>query len=161
MPRKKVEKKAEKAEDVKIIPQEIKKHSAHREHKEYIYAVGRRKSAVARVRLFHTGNGEVIINGKDVKVYFPYFEWTDIIASPLLASGKSDNFHITVKVKGGGVKGQSEAVRHGISRALIEYNPDLRKTLKPLGFLKRDPREKERKKPGRKGARRSFQFTKR
>jgi len=158
MPRKKAEKKAE---DVKIIPQEIKKHSAHREHKEYIYAVGRRKSAVARVRLFHTGNGEVTINGKDVKVYFPYFQWTDIIASPLIASGKSENFHITVKVIGGGVKGQSEAVRHGISRALIEYNPDLRKTLKPLGFLKRDPREKERKKPGLKRARRAPQFSKR
>lgn len=129
--------------------------------KEYIYARGRRKTAVARVRLFPKGKGNIIINGKNLKDYFPYFAMRQTVLSPLQAVGKEKDVDISIKVHGGGTRSQSEAILHGISRALVSLNNDLKKTLKPLGFLTRDPRTKERKKPGLKRARRAPQWQKR
>lgn len=129
--------------------------------KDYIFAVGRRKTSVARVRLFQSGDGSIIVNEKDYKIYFPHFEYNESVLAPLKSVGKEAVFNISAKVHGGGTRGQADAVRHGISRALIKYDEALRKTLKPLGYLRRDPREKERKKPGLKRARRAPQFSKR
>lgn len=129
--------------------------------RNYIYAVGRRKTSIARIRLFKNGKGSIIVNEKDYKKYFPQFEYRDIVEKPLVCVGKRNNFNFTIKTHGGGVRGQAEAIRHGISRTLIQINKDWRKTLKPLGFLKRDPRKKERKKPGLKRARRAPQWKKR
>lgn len=131
------------------------------EHKPYIYTVGRRKSAVARVRIVKNGTGIIIVNGKEYMKYFPYFEYQQMVFSPLQATGFEKNIDISVKVQGGGTRSQAEAVRHGISRGLILSDESLRKVLKPLGFLRRDPREKERKKPGLKRARRAPQWQKR
>ncbi len=127
----------------------------------YLFAVGRRKTSVARVRLHKNGEGKITINGKDYKEYFPYFENQQIIVQPLEATGQLKSFDFSIIVNGGGYHSQAEACRHGISRALIVFEKDLRKTLKPLGFLRRDPRKKERKKPGLKRARRAPQFSKR
>ncbi|MBU1165045.1 30S ribosomal protein S9 [Patescibacteria group bacterium] len=132
-----------------------------RVRRDYIYAVGRRKCSVSRVRLYKKGEGEIIINEKPFDKYFTTYEFRNIIIKPLEATGQKGKIKITVKVEGGGVRGQAESVRHGISRALILLDKDYRKTLKPLGFLKRDPRKKERKKPGLKRARRAPQFSKR
>lgn len=127
----------------------------------YLYAVGRRKKSVARVRLFKKGEGKIIVNEKNSDQYFPTFELRQIIRQPLEAVGLAKEVDLSIKVAGGGVRGQAEAARHGIARALIIFEKDLRKTLKPLGYLKRDPRRKERKKPGLKRARRAPQFSKR
>ncbi len=127
----------------------------------YIFAVGRRKSAIARVRLFDGGKGDFIVNNKTLEQYFPDFEYQYIILSPLKALGVAEKFNISVKVHGGGKKGQSEATRLGITRALLIHNPDFRSTFKPLGYLTRDSRVKERKKPGLKKARRAPQWQKR
>lgn len=123
-------------------------------------AVGRRKTAAARVRLV-PGKGEIIINGKPFVAYFPYFEWQEIIQAPLKAVAKEKTFDVSVKVNGGGLKGQATSVQHGIARALVEWNEELRKTLKTQGYLTRDARVKERKKPGLKKARRAPQWSKR
>lgn len=127
----------------------------------YLYAVGRRKSAVARIRLFKNGSGKIIVNEKNYNQYFPQPEFQQIILQPLEAVGKQKNLDFSIKVAGGGSRGQAEACRHGIARALVTADKDLRTTLKPLGFLRRDPREKERKKPGLKRARRAPQWSKR
>jgi len=127
----------------------------------YLYAVGRRKKSIARVRLYKNGTGKITINEKDCKQYFPYPTLQQVIKSPLEAVGKLKDFDFSIKVEGGGSTGQSDACRHGISRSLIVFDPDLRTTLKPLGFLTRDPRRKERKKPGLKRARRAPQWAKR
>lgn len=150
MPRKK------KIEEVKKIEPE-KKRVRH----SYLYAVGRRKKAVARVRLFKKGEGKIIINEKEYDKYFPNFELNKMILQPLKAVGKLKDFNLSIKVAGGGFQGQAEAIRHGIARSLVVFDKDLRKTLKPLGFLRRDPRRKERKKPGLKRARRAPQWQKR
>ncbi len=126
----------------------------------YFVAVGRRKEAVARVRL-NSGTGEIIINNIPFNQYFPIFEHQFIVRQPLQASGLESGVKVSVKVAGGGKSGQAEAVRHGIARALILMDPSLRKILKPLGFLTRDARVKERKKPGLKRARRAPQWQKR
>lgn len=123
-------------------------------------AVGRRKSASARVRL-SAGKGEVTVNGKPLNVYFNYFDWQETVVSPLKVLGKEKDLDVSVKVTGGGQKGQVMAVRHGIARALVDWNEDFRKTLKSQGFLTRDARVKERKKPGLKRARRAPQWRKR
>lgn len=123
-------------------------------------AVGRRKSASARVRLTK-GKGAMVINGKSLQEYFPYFEWQEIIEAPLKAVAEDKNLDISVKVQGGGKKGQAVAVQHGIARALVVYNEDYKKTLKSTGYLTRDARVKERKKPGLKKARRAPQWSKR
>jgi small subunit ribosomal protein S9 len=127
----------------------------------YIFAVGRRKSAIARVRLFDGGKGDVVVNNKTMAQYFPSFEYQLLVLSPLKAVGMADKFNLSVRVLGGGKNGQAEATRLGVARALIIHNPDWRATLKPFGYLTRDARVKERKKPGLKKARRAPQWQKR
>ncbi len=123
-------------------------------------AVGRRKSAVTRVFL-SKGEGKIIINGKDYKTYFPIVYLQNKVEEPLKSIEASDKFDVSVNATGGGVKGQAEAVKLGIARALLEVNPEYRPVLKQAGLLTRDPRTVERKKPGKKKARKSFQFSKR
>jgi len=123
-------------------------------------AVGRRKEAVTRVFL-SKGDGKIIVNDKDYKVYFPLVYLQNQVALPLKTIEASDKFDVKINATGGGVKGQAEAAKLGIARALIEQNPELRPVLKAAGLLTRDPRSVERKKPGRKKARKSFQFSKR
>jgi small subunit ribosomal protein S9 len=123
-------------------------------------ATGRRKSSIARV-IMKKGTGEIKINKKPIEVHFPRETLRMIIKQPLELTGMLEKMDIAVNVTGGGLSGQAGAVRHGISRALLEVNPDLRGKLKKEGFLTRDPREKERKKYGLAGARKRFQFSKR
>lgn len=123
-------------------------------------AVGRRKEAVTRVFL-SKGDGKITVNGKDYKVYFPLVYLQNQVEAPLKVTEQSGKFDILVNATGGGVKGQAEATKLAISRALIEVSPEHRPALKAAGLLKRDPRSVERKKPGRKKARRSYQFSKR
>ncbi len=126
----------------------------------YYEAVGRRKRATARVRLY-PGDGEIVINGKPLKEYFrrPQ-DWRDVMI-PFQLTESENQFNLSVLVKGGGITGQANAVRHGISRALLLVNPESRTALRRAGLLTRDPREKERKKPGLKRARKAPQYTKR
>ena len=126
----------------------------------YYYATGRRKSAIARVWLFPNQKG-MTINGKNSATYLTRSVLSQIVEMPLKAVQLDDRFRIRAKVHGGGISGQAGALSLGIARALLQYDENLRKVLRKNGFLTRDPREKERKKFGRKGARRSFQFTKR
>ncbi len=128
---------------------------------EYFYASGKRKTAIARVRLYPKGKGNVIINEKPVEEYIKLNTSKGLMLSPLRITGLAKEFDVSVKVIGGGVSAQAEAIRHGIARALLEYNDALRATLKKAGFLTRDARIKERKKPGLKRARRAPQFSKR
>jgi small subunit ribosomal protein S9 len=123
-------------------------------------AVGRRKEAVTRIFL-SKGDGKITVNGKDYKVYFPLVYLQNQVEAPLKTVESADKFNVVVNATGGGVKGQAEATKLGIARALIEVSADYRPALKAAGLLKRDPRSVERKKPGRKKARRSFQFSKR
>ena len=123
-------------------------------------AVGRRKEAVTRIFL-SKGDGKITVNGKDYKTYFPLVYLQNQVEAPLKTVESSDKFDVVVNATGGGVKGQAEATKLGIARALIAVNADYRPALKAAGLLKRDPRSVERKKPGRKKARRSFQFSKR
>ncbi len=125
-----------------------------------IRSIGRRKSASARVRV-DKGTGIIVVNGKKMQEYFPYFEQQEVILAPLKALGKDKDLDFSVKVVGGGTKGQAIAVQLGIARALLKWNEDFKKTLKSLGLLSRDPRVKERKKPGLKKARRAPQWSKR
>lgn len=129
--------------------------------KKYIEAIGRRKSAVARVRLFEKGKGTVTVNEKDAKEFFPVDELQAMMIEPFTAVGLEGKFDVTAKVTGGGIRGQAESVRLGIARALVERDPEMRTSLKKLGYLKRDPRSRERKKFGLKAARRAPQWSKR
>jgi small subunit ribosomal protein S9 len=124
------------------------------------YATGRRKTAIARTWLT-PGSGNFIINDRPVEDYFPLESAKILINQPLVMTKTAGTYDIRVRVKGGGILGQVGAIRHGITRALIEANPALRQVLKKAGFVKRDPRIKERKKYGQKGARARFQFSKR
>ena len=124
------------------------------------YATGRRKTATARVFL-RPGSGDVTINGRSMEDFFPNEVLKMIVKQPLLNTETVDKFDIFVTVRGGGSSGQAGAVRHGITRALCQYNGELREKLKSLGLLTRDPRKKERKKYGQRGARARFQFSKR
>jgi small subunit ribosomal protein S9 len=124
------------------------------------YGTGRRKTAAARVFL-RPGAGEVKVNGRTLDNYFPNEVLKMVIKQPLLLTETAEKFDITVTVLGGGSAGQAGAIRHGISRALLEFNNELRNRLKTAGLLTRDPRKKERKKYGQKGARARFQFSKR
>jgi small subunit ribosomal protein S9 len=144
----------------KPLPKKVKK------PKRYYEAVGRRKKAVARVRLFtcQPFEGEkarILVNEKSYTDFFPTFELQQIVISPLQKMKSLNRFEVSVKVKGGGIRGQAEAIRHGLARALVKFNPDFRKKLKRAGYLRRDPRKKERKKPGLKKARRAPQWQKR
>ena len=124
------------------------------------YGTGRRKSSVARIYLV-PGTGKVTINKKDMDDYFGYDTLKVIARQPLELTSTTDKFDVLVNVKGGGYTGQAGAIRHGIARALCEADADLRPALKKAGYLTRDPRMKERKKPGLKKARRAPQFSKR
>lgn len=124
------------------------------------YATGRRKNAVARVWI-KPGSGKIVVNGRDVSVYFARPTQQMVIQQPFQAANRSDQYDIMCTVKGGGLSGQAGAVRHGISRALTYFEPELRGALKSGGFLTRDSRMVERKKYGRAKARKSFQFSKR
>ena len=126
----------------------------------YFYGTGRRKSSVARVRVYN-GTGKVTINGRDIDDFFGLETLKVIVNQPLVLTGNEGKFDIVCTVSGGGVSGQAGAIRHGLSRALLLYNPELRSELKKAGFLTRDPRMKERKKYGLKAARRAPQFSKR
>jgi small subunit ribosomal protein S9 len=123
-------------------------------------AVGRRKEAVTRVFL-NKGNGNITINGKDYKTYFPLIYLQNQVEAPLKTIDSEDKFDIIVNATGGGVKGQAQAVKLGIARALLQVNPEYKPALKEAGLLTRDSRSVERKKPGKKKARKSFQFSKR
>jgi len=124
------------------------------------YGTGRRKTSTARVYL-RPGSGDIKVNSREFNVYFPNEALQMIIRQPLNLTETTGKFDIFVNVDGGGQAGQAGAVRHGITRALLEYNADLRTTLKRAGLVTRDPRKKERKKYGQKGARKRFQFSKR
>lgn len=126
----------------------------------YFYGTGRRKSSVARVR-FYAGSGNVTINGRDIDDYFGLETLKLLVRQPLTLTETADKFDIVCTVAGGGVTGQAGAIRHGLSRALLQYDAELRPVLKKAGFLTRDPRMKERKKYGLKAARRAPQFSKR
>jgi small subunit ribosomal protein S9 len=127
----------------------------------YYQGTGRRKAATARVRLYPGGDADIVINDKPAEEYFSRKRDILHLTEPLKATDTQDHFSVTVKVQGGGVSGQAGAVRHGIARALLEANPSLRPQLRKGGFLTRDPRAKERKKPGLKRARKAPQYTKR
>ena len=130
------------------------------ETKPYFYGTGRRKNSVARVRVY-SGTGKIIINDRDIDDYFGLETLKLIVRQPLVVAGGEGKFDIVVRVSGGGVSGQAGAIRHGLSRALLVYDENLRPELKKAGFLTRDPRMKERKKYGLKAARRAPQFSKR
>ena len=128
----------------------------------YYEGVGRRKSATARVRLYTEGQlGQVVVNDRPAKEYFTRFGDLESLMEPLEVTELTENFFVSVHVSGGGDTGQSGAVRHGLARALLKWNAELRPKLRKGGFLTRDPRVKERKKPGLKRARKAPQYTKR
>ena len=129
--------------------------------RQYQYGTGRRKSTVARVRLYQGGTGAITINGRDIDDYFGLETLKLIVRQPLVTTDMLGKVDIVVTVAGGGVSGQAGAIRHGISRALVVMNPEFRAALKAAGFMTRDPRMKERKKYGLKAARRAPQFSKR
>jgi small subunit ribosomal protein S9 len=124
------------------------------------YGTGRRKTATARVYL-RPGSGQIRVNDQAFDVYFPSDVQKMVIRQPLVITETAERFDLVVHVAGGGITGQAGALRHGIARALVEHNPELRPKLKAAGFLTRDPRQVERKKYGRPGARKRFQFSKR
>ncbi len=130
------------------------------EGKPYFYGTGRRKSSVARVRVYN-GTGKITINDRDIDDYFGLETLKVIVRQPLVLTNNADKFDIVCRVEGGGVTGQAGAIRHGVARALLQADAELRPELKKAGFLTRDPRMKERKKYGLKGARRAPQFSKR
>lgn len=146
----KVEKKEEKIED-----------TDSKKKQEYLYAVGKRKTSIALSRVYKKGTGKITVNDKKLEEYFPTSEDQEVIKSALKLIGQDNKLDISVKVFGGGVSSQAQACRHGISKALIQLNPNFRKPLKKAGYLKRDARKKERKKPGLKRARRAPQWKKR
>ena len=127
---------------------------------EQVVVVGRRKCAVARVRMT-PGTGKVLINKREFEEYFPSETMRGFVTQPLMITGATGNFDFQVTMAGGGIKGQSGALRHGIARALQVSNPELRAVLKQSGMITRDSRVKERNKPGQPGARKRFQFSKR
>ena len=129
--------------------------------KKYFYGTGRRKSSVARVRVYENGTGAITINGRDIDEFFGLDTLKLIVRQPLVTTDLVGKVDLDVTVSGGGVSGQAGAIRHGLSRALVEMNAETRPALKAAGFMTRDPRMKERKKYGLKAARRAPQFSKR
>lgn len=158
--KKTTEKKQAKKTKTKPVVKEVKAKAPVQKVK-YWEGVGRRKTGVARVRIFSKGSKEFIVNAKELKYYFPIVFLREIANSPLEVLKLSDKFKVSVKASGGGINAQAEAIRHGLSRALIKFNPNFRKKLKKSGFLTRDSRMKERKKFGLKRARRAPQWQKR
>ncbi len=133
----------------------------YKSKKPYFYGTGRRKSSVARVHVIPNGSGIITINKRDIDDYFGMETLKMIVRQPLNLTGVADKVDVEANVQGGGVSGQAGALRHGISRALLEMDPEFRSVLKSAGYLTRDPRMKERKKYGLKAARRAPQFSKR
>jgi small subunit ribosomal protein S9 len=129
--------------------------------KKYIAAIGRRKNATAQVRLTPESKRTFVINERAIDEYFTVEEYRKVIQSPLALVETKDEFHISIVVRGGGISAQADAIRHGIARALEKYNAELRGELKSAGYLKRDPRRKERKKPGLRKARKRPAWSKR
>lgn len=129
--------------------------------RKYHRAIGGRKTANAQVHVFPNGKGDITINGKPYTNYFTYFEFQNIVASPLEQVGQRDKLDVSVKISGGGTRAQAEAVRHGIALALTKLNENFKRALRKTGYMTRDARKKERKKPGLKGARRAPQWQKR
>ena len=129
--------------------------------KKYFYGTGRRKSSVARVRVYENGTGMITINGRDIDNYFGLETLKLIVRQPLVTTETLGKVDVVVTVAGGGVSGQAGAIRHGVARALLGLNAEFRPALKAAGFMTRDPRMKERKKYGLKAARRAPQFSKR
>ena len=130
------------------------------QEQRYYYATGRRKSSIARVRLY-ADSGPIVVNGKPMEEAFPWMSWQRAVTEPFRVIGTARPFRVVARVTGGGVVSQAGALRHGISRALIEIDPALRGALKKAGLLTRDAREKESKKYGLKRARKAQQYTKR
>ena len=129
---------------------------------EYYYGMGRRKTAVARVRLFPNGDGSITINNKNIQAYFGQRDaYSATINAPLRLLDLGNEYTMTIRVVGGGTSGQAGAIRHAVARALVRVNPEWKPALRKAGFLTRDPRMKERKKPGLKRARKAPQYTKR
>lgn len=128
---------------------------------KYYEAVGRRKTAVARVRLYTKGDKDFLVNDKSFADYFKNESFKEIVEAPLIKMNCTDRFRVTARVSGGGSNAQAEALRHGVTRALVLFNADFKKRLKKSGYLTRDPRMKERKKPGLRKARRAPQWAKR
>ncbi len=128
---------------------------------EYYYGTGKRKTSIAKVRIYLDDNGPFIVNGKTIEEYFYYKPWRDIIVEPFRTSDTVNRFRVVVKVLGGGVHSQAEAIRHGIARALVVYDENTKPALRRAGFITRDARIKESKKYGLKRARRAPQYTKR
>lgn len=159
---KKIEKmeKKEKVEAPKEIKAE-KELEVIKPSRDYLFAVGRRKTAVARIRFHKEGIGEIIINNKDYRQYFPFFEFQKIVLSPLVLTDYQGKGKFSIKVHGGGKRGQAEGIRHGLSRLLIKISQEYRPILKKNEFLTRDARVKERKKYGLKRARKAPQWQKR
>ena len=128
---------------------------------EYYYGTGKRKTSIAKVRLYLDDGGPTIVNGKPVDEYFGWKPWQDIINEPFRVADMTNRFRVMVKVLGGGVHSQAEAIRHGVARALVAYDADLKSGLRRNGLITRDARIKESKKYGLKRARRAPQYTKR
>ena len=145
----------------KPIVKKVEKPEVVAKQVKYLEGVGRRKTAVARVRLIPQGEKTFLVNGKSIDTYFPAIELQQTAKAALERMSCLDKFGISVKVRGGGFSAQAEAIRHGIARALVLFNPDFRKKLNKAGFLTRDPRMRERKKFGLKRARRAPQWSKR
>jgi len=154
----KIKKKPTKVKKVKKV-EKVKKPTPKPE--KYFEAEGRRKTAVARIRLFTLGEKGFLVNAKSLQQYFPTFELQQITQASLEKMKCLDKFRVSARVQGGGLHAQAEAIRRGIARALVLFNPDFRKRLKAAGFLRRDPRMRERKKFGLKRARRAPQWQKR
>lgn len=130
------------------------------EKRSYVHGTGRRKTSIAQVKLF-TGEGAIIVNGMPYEDYFPRLDHRQTIMQPFLTAGVTGQYNVVVKVSGGGISGQSGAIAHGITRALVNTSESFRAPLRRSGLLTRDPRVKERKKPGLKRARKAPQYTKR
>ncbi|NQV11797.1 30S ribosomal protein S9 [Candidatus Uhrbacteria bacterium] len=128
---------------------------------EYVRGLGRRKASVAQVRVYKAGKGQFIVNGREMKDYFPVLEWQQRVTAALTTAGMAETADVTVRVLGGGVRAQADSVSLGVARALLKIDADLRASLKSEGLLSRDARVKERKKPGLKKARKAPQWSKR
>ena len=142
-------------------PRSKKASTKLQESKKYFEAVGRRKTSIARVRIWESQDSSITVNSKNYKDFFSTEDLATISNAPLRKIKMLDNFKVSFITNGGGITGQAEAMRHGVARALVKYDPELRLRLKKSGYLKRDPRAKERKKYGLKKARKSPQWSKR
>jgi len=158
---KKTVKKPVKKPVAKKVIQKVVKEEVEKLKIDQNWATGKRKTAIAQVQFFPKGKGKISINKRTVKEYFPVFDLFQIVFSPLKLLNQEKVFDFRIKVHGGGMKSQAEAARLGIARALVSFDPEWRKELKSAGFLRRDARKKERKKPGLKRARKAPQWAKR